>query len=284
MAGYFSNHSQSRFLANSNSQTTTTQTTTTTPSPAPAPRPRVPSSKHFSTSVSSASGDEKSLSKDRTSANGSRNGSPVVHPLRHTWVFWFRQQRGPGTKITNYEEGIKKVSAFGSIESFWSLWTHLNPPSSLLPTTDYLLFHAGIRRPVWEDPVNISGGKWIIRLRKGISDRLWEDLILAVVGDQFADCNTVGEEKGNGTVGDGLQNDPPEICGCTISVRQNEDIISVWNRREADARAKEAVRETIKRVLNLPPTTVMEYKSNTDSMQDKSSFRVPASTDRTPLS
>ncbi|KAH9933335.1 eukaryotic translation initiation factor 4E class II [Fomitopsis serialis] len=265
MAGYFSNHSQSRFLANSTSQSTTTQTTTT-PNPAPAPRSRVPSSKHFSTFVPPASGDEKSSSKDKASTNGSRNGSPVVHPLRHTWVFWFRQQRGPGTKITNYEEGIKKISAFSSIESFWSLWTHLNPPSSLLPTTDYLLFHSGIRRPVWEDPLNISGGKWIIRLRKGIADRLWEGLVLA------SRCG-----------GDAPQGDWPEICGCTISVRQNEDIISIWNRRE-DARVKEAVKETIRRVLNLPSTTVMEYKSNTDSMQDKSSFRVPASTDRTPLS
>ena len=129
------------------------------------------------------------------------------------------------------------------MESFWSLWTHLNPPSSLLPTTDYLLFHSGIRRPVWEDPLNITGGKWIIRLRKGIADRLWEDLVLAIVGEQFAECNTVGEElKVDAAGGDIPQGDWPEICGCTISVRQNEDIISIWNRREADARAKETVK------------------------------------------
>ncbi|EED85669.1 eukaryotic translation initiation factor 4E class II [Postia placenta Mad-698-R] len=265
MAGYFSNHSQSRFLANSNSTSSATQTTVA-PTPSPAPRPRVPSSKHFSTSLSTSSADEKSPNKDKPSASASRNASPVVHPLRHTWVFWFRQQRGPGTKITNYEEGIKKVSAFSSVESFWSLWTHLHSPSALLPTTDYLLFHSGVRRPVWEDPLNLPGGKWIIRLRKGIADRLWEDLVLAVVGDQFAEW--------------------PEICGCTISVRQNEDIISVWNRHDSDAQVKEKVKETIWRVLNLPPTTVMEYKSNNDSMQDKSSFRVPASVsvDRTPQS
>ncbi|TFY55530.1 hypothetical protein EVJ58_g8189 [Rhodofomes roseus] len=254
------------------------------PKAAPAPRSRVPSSKHFSTQVSSASGDEKSSSRDKSSTNGSRNGSPVVHPLRHTWVFWFRQHRGPGTKITNYEEGIKKITAYSSIESFWSLWTHLNPPSSLLPTTDYLLFHSGVRRPVWEDPLNIGGGKWIIRLRKGIADRLWEDLVLAVVGDQFAECTSIGEEKTDSAGADVPQGDRPEICGCTISVRQNEDIITVWNRRGADARVKEAIRETIRRVLNLPTTTVMEYKSNTESMQDKSSFRIAANADRTPLS
>lgn len=36
-------------------------------------------------------------------------------PLRNTWVFWFRQQRSPGNKITNYEEGIKKITAFSSV-------------------------------------------------------------------------------------------------------------------------------------------------------------------------
>lgn len=315
MAGYFSNHSQSRFLANRESSTTTTSTTTTaaavaTPLPATPPaqgRPRATSSKHFSTFVQTAT-DDKAQSKDRAAGNGSANGALAVHPLHHTWVFWFRQHRAPGNKITNYEEGIKKISAVNSVESFWSLWTHLNPPSSLLPTTDYLLFHSGVRRPVWEDPLNITGGKWIIRLRKGVADRLWEGLILALLGDQFADCRDEAEDgrsvSENGSVianasskgGTGKENvngaakdevpegDWPEICGCTISVRQNEDIISVWNRSDADAKVKERIRETIRRVLTLPQTTVMEYKSNNDSMQDKSSFRVPAATERTPLS
>jgi translation initiation factor 4E len=74
------------------------------------------------------------------------------------------------------------------VESFWALHTHLAPPSLLTPTTDYLLFHTGISRPVWEDPLNITGGKWIIRLRKGVADRVWEALLCAVVGDMFADC------------------------------------------------------------------------------------------------
>ncbi|EPQ56602.1 translation initiation factor eIF4e, partial [Gloeophyllum trabeum ATCC 11539] len=229
-------------------------------------RSRLPSSK-FSSSLSS-SGDEKSVSRERLS-NGA---APVgVHPLKNTWVFWFRQQRAPGNKITNYEEGIKKIAASSSVESFWSLWTHLHPPSALLPTTDYLLFHSGIRRPVWEDPLNITGGKWIIRLKKGIADRLWEDLVLAVIGDQFDECGSAKESD-----------EWPEICGCTISVRQNEDIVSLWNRHDGDAKVKERIRDNLRRVLNLPPTTVIEYKSNNDSMQDKSSFRTN-NPDRTPL-
>ncbi|PIL25151.1 hypothetical protein GSI_13040 [Ganoderma sinense ZZ0214-1] len=285
MAGYFSNHSQSRFLANSNAASQTATATAqppAAPSGGPAPRPRVPSSKHFSTFVSTSSGDEKTQGKDKAAGSGASNGTASVHPLRNTWVFWFRQQRAPGNKITNYEEGIKKISAFSSVESFWSLWTHVHPPSSLLPTTDYLLFHSGVRRPVWEDPLNLSGGKWIIRLRKGVADRLWEDLVLAVIGDQFDGVIDSGDAGGQQADANS-DGEWPEICGCTISVRQNEDIISLWNRHDSSAKSKEKIKETIRRVLNLPLMTIMEYKSNNDSMQDKSSFRVTP-TDRTPLS
>ncbi|KAH9976065.1 translation initiation factor eIF 4e-like domain-containing protein [Russula compacta] len=279
MANYFSNLSststQSRFLSNKDkdsSQVSSTTVVSTTPgssfSGVTPPPSRVPS-KHFSTTLSD---EQKGTSVREKSPAASSPALPAssVHPLRSTWVFWFRQQRAPGNKITNYEEGIKKISAFASVESFWSLWTHLHPPSALLPTTDYLLFHQGIRRPVWEDPLNLPGGKWILRLRKGVADRIWEDLVLALIGDQFAGVAPPHEDEW------------PEICGCTISVRQSEDILSIWNRID-EPKLRERIRDKIRIVLHLPPSTIMEYKSNNDSMADKSSFR-NSTIDRTPLS
>ncbi|KAH9990925.1 eukaryotic translation initiation factor 4E class II [Russula vinacea] len=277
MANYFSNLSatstQSRFLSNKDkdsqiSSTTVVTTTTASFSGATPPPARVPS-KHFSTTLSD---EQKGSAVREKSPAAASSGLPTlsVHPLRSTWVFWFRQQRAPGNKITNYEEGIKKISAFASVESFWSLWTHLHPPSALLPTTDYLLFHQGIRRPVWEDPLNLPGGKWILRLRKGVADRVWEDIVLALVGDQFAGVAPPHEDEW------------PEICGCTISVRQSEDILSVWNRFD-EPKLRERIRDRIRAVLNLPSSTIMEYKSNNDSMADKSSFR-NSIIDRTPHS
>lgn len=47
-----------------------------------------------------------------------------------------------------------------------------------------------------------------MRLRKGLAARYWEAIILAMLGGQFR-------------VGD-------EICGCVLSVRYQEDILSVW--------------------------------------------------------
>ena len=142
------------------------------------------------------------------------------------------------------------------MESFWSLWTHLSPPSGLQPTTDYLVFHAGVQRPVWEDPLNLSGGKWIIRLKKGTADRIWEDLVLAIIGDQFQECHSsmatsaTSEGQNDGEPSSVLE--WPEICGCTISVRQHEDIVSLWNRVDGDIKVREKIRYAMSDCYKVP--------------------------------
>lgn len=84
MAGYFSNHSQSRFLANSTSTAAATQAAEPQTSHPPTPgKARVPASRHFSTSLS-GSGDEKTQAKEKSS--GGTNGTMSVHPLRNTYV------------------------------------------------------------------------------------------------------------------------------------------------------------------------------------------------------
>ena len=37
-----------------------------------------------------------------------------------------------------------------------------------------------------QDPVNAQGGKWIVRVPKAQTSRLWEDLLFAVIGDQVS--------------------------------------------------------------------------------------------------
>ena len=46
-----------------------------------------------------------------------------------------------------------------------------------------------------------------------------------------------------------------------------EDIISVWNRVANDQATTNRIRDTLRRVLNLPPTTILEYKNHGDSLK-----------------
>lgn len=136
--------------------------------------------------------------------------SPSAHPLRDTWVFWYRP---PITKANGYIEYDKTLHAMMSIktvEEFWLAYSHLKRPSSLPTVSDYHLFKKGVR-PIWEDDENKNGGKWILRLKKGVADRYYEDLLMACVGDQFGD-------------------ETDEVCGVVLSMRNGEDVLSIWTR------------------------------------------------------
>ena len=129
------------------------------------------------------------------------------HPLRNTWNLFYRP---PANKFSDYEKSTLKLASINSVESFWTIYSHLKRPSLLPTVSDYHIFKDGIR-PVWEDDANKKGGKWIVRLKKGVADRYWEDLLLAIIGDQFMEA---GEE----------------VCGAVLSVRSGEDVLSVWTK------------------------------------------------------
>lgn len=98
-------------------------------------------------------------------------------------------------------------------------------PNEFKTTTDYHLFKDGIK-PTWEDPQNKGGGKWMVRLKKGLASHLWEDVVLAIIGEQF----DVGHE----------------ICGAVVSVRNTEDIISIWNKTAENVEATNKIRSLSK--------------------------------------
>ncbi|KAI9707753.1 MAG: hypothetical protein M1836_000715 [Candelina mexicana] len=169
------------------------------------------------------------------------------HPLKHTWVVWYRPQT---SKYSDYEKSTIPLASFSTVEAFWTIYSHLKRPSSLPSVSDYHIFKKGVR-PVWEDKENRKGGKWIVRLKKGVADRYWEELLLTIVGDQFAEA---GEE----------------VCGAVLSVRSGEDVLSVWTRIDGGRNIK--IRETIKRSLAFPLDTNIVWKSHDDSIAQRSAI------------
>mmetsp|Transcript_27370 Transcript_27370/g.74835 ORF Transcript_27370/g.74835 Transcript_27370/m.74835 type:complete len:252 (-) Transcript_27370:1777-2532(-) len=155
-----------------------------------------------------------------------------------------------------YENSIKAISTVKSVEEFWATYNYLKRPNDLSSTTDYHFFRDGIK-PTWEDPKNAKGGKWIIRLPKGLASRYWEEVILALIGGQFPG------------IPDG------EICGLVISIRYSEDILGVWNRSANDRDMVDRLRDAVKKVLQLPTSAYasMEYKPHQNAIADRSSFR-----------
>ena len=60
-----------------------------------------------------------------------------------------------------------------------------------------------------------SGGKFTLRLVHLITPLLYELLLLSLIGDQFDEADAV--------------------VGCVLSVRQGEDILSVWVEEEGES-------------------------------------------------
>lgn len=175
------------------------------------------------------------------------------NPLSSAYTFWF-SQRGRSAKnktsAGDFEQNIKYICSVSSVEQFWRAYSRIIQPNELTGRCDIHLFKFGIR-PMWEDEANKNGGKWQVRLKKGVATRCWENLILAMVGEQFA-C------------GD-------EICGAVVSVRYHtEDIVGVWNRTATNLAIITQIRDIMKRVLNLPTSSIMEYKEHFESIKDAS--------------
>lgn len=114
--------------------------------------------------------------------------------------------------FVEYDKTIHPIAQVGTAEEFFTLHKHLKRPSTLPVVSDYHMFKKDIR-PIWEDDENKKGGKWIVKLKKGVADRYWEELIFALIGDQFAEASE-------------------EVCGAVLSVRNGEDILSIWTRND----------------------------------------------------
>lgn len=156
---------------------------------------------------------------------------------------------------------MRRIGAFSSLEDFFGIYCHLRPISELPVISDYHLFRAGVK-PTYEDPANVHGGKWQIRLKKGLSARVWETLVLAIIGDQFSE------------IGD-------ELCGAVMSSRAQEDVLSVWNKTASNGSTNLKIRNAIKAVLNLGEVN-MEYISHNErqaqtAASSSSSTNAPAS-------
>jgi translation initiation factor 4E len=155
-----------------------------------------------------------SIPEDTMSSSGELDFK-ASWPLKNTWVVWFRS---PTPKSSDYEKSIQPVFKFSTAQEFWKVFAHLKRPSSLPTVSDYNVFKQGIR-PVWEDEENKRGGKWIMRLKKGVADHYWEWLLMAIVGDEFL---SAGEE----------------VCGIVLSVRSGEDVFSIWTKNDGGRNIK----------------------------------------------
>ena len=103
------------------------------------------------------------------------------------------------------------------------------------------IFKKGIK-PMWSDESNKEGGKFNFSIKR-YTDIKWESLLIMILGRQ------IGEEDS-------------DICGLTLSIRSQEDFISVWTKNSENSTSKSKIKSMLLYLLNETPNynTEIRYK------------------------
>ena len=164
--------------------------------------------------------------------------------LKSRYVFWYRisedyiYQNPPKTKLdkSEYENQIKKIAEFDSIEDFWAIFQHLRKPDSCRSGIEFQLFRGDIK-PLWEDDNNKNGGKASIKLCKGYTTIIWEEIIFALIGDVL----------------------PKQINGIVVSTRKEMNILQIWFNNWSEDNNNN-IKKIIRDLLQMPPEVSFEFK------------------------
>jgi len=175
------------------------------------------------------------------------------HRLQTPWsVYWINKRNIPTDKSEEaYLANLRKLGTFNSIESFWRHYCHLKRPSQLKDNFNIAVFRANLV-PAWESFP--TGGAWIIKIskRESFLDGLWEELLMATIGENFL---------------------TPELVGVLLSIRKEACMITVWNRDNTKNDVRFRVGERLKEILNLDEESTVEYKFFSEAVKDKSTHR-----------
>ncbi|XP_017761349.1 PREDICTED: eukaryotic translation initiation factor 4E type 3 [Eufriesea mexicana] len=131
--------------------------------------------------------------------------------LQSSWTFWLDKAIS-GTTVEEYKENLTKIYTVNTVQSFWAVFNNIPNASDVQVRFSYHLMRDE-RYPLWEEPVNQHGGTWRLKCQKSDTEKIWKEMVLAAIGEQFAECVAEGDE----------------ICGITVSIREREDLIQIWN-------------------------------------------------------
>ncbi|CAE7815298.1 NCBP [Symbiodinium microadriaticum] len=141
---------------------------------------------------------------------------------------------------SEYRASLIKLGSFDTVESFWKLYLYLKRPSVLDVNVNLYLFRDGPDiAPMWE--CFPKGGCWILKVKKkrdsgaSVLGKMWQDMVLSTVGELFEEPDVVGDNT-------------------------NDEV-------------RFHIGEKMKQILDLEPSTMIEYKHHASSMRDMSSFR-----------
>ncbi|KAJ3332365.1 hypothetical protein HDU76_000466 [Blyttiomyces sp. JEL0837] len=178
----------------------------------------------------------------------------VKHPLQNKWTLWYDAQQKKATQA-NWHDNLKNLITVDTVEDFRGVYNNVLKASQLAAGSNYHLFKHGVQ-PMWEDPENANGGKWVAQIPKAKKqkdlDTLWLNTVLICIGEGFEHSE--------------------EICGAVVSVRRHADRISLWTKTVNNAKVCTSIGTEWKKALGLPAEEAVGFQAHKDALQTNSSF------------
>jgi len=158
------------------------------------------------------------------------------HKLQTAWTFWFEKK----TKNPEIKEGLRKLGTFDTIEGFWNHYLYLQRPENVPIDHNYICFRE-IVVPMWGSIP--EGSCWLVKLDKKSTmlTKIWEQMLFAAIGEVF------------GT---------PNVVGVILSIRAQENYVSVWTKDGNNPLNFFKLGEKLKRLLDVDPETMVPLQNS----------------------
>ncbi|CAI5759718.1 unnamed protein product [Candida verbasci] len=194
------------------------------------------------------------------------------HVLPYCWTIWYhsrnkkpKEEEDSNNIVDSYLQTTTELNFidfngnnlknFASLEQLLLILSNIKKTFDLSIGTEFLIFKTGIN-PVWEDPINAKGGRWIFRFnRNSVEDPIqsrkrvciiWERLVLkTLTGSLIPDIYSSDIQSLLNT----------DICGLVLSIRKDEDILSIWNanipssKKTANIKSRRILVDSILRII-----------------------------------
>ncbi|KAJ1930288.1 eukaryotic translation initiation factor 4E [Tieghemiomyces parasiticus] len=188
-----------------------------------------------------ASHDDSQQPQIKTVFNDPQNFD-VKHPLQNAWTLWFDNP----TKRTNtntWSQNLREIITFCTVEDFWGVINNITKATDLPPGSNYHMFKEGIK-PMWEDPANEHGGRWVhfMQRRPAEGNEMWLHTLLALIGENF--------------------DNEEDICGVVFANRRSQFRISLWTRVASDSDIVLNIGRQMRTFLNLPSQVKLEFSEH----------------------
>eukprot|EP01134_Creolimax_fragrantissima_P006052 CFRG6052T1 len=167
--------------------------------------------------------------------------------LSHTWSFWIDKNVKKGVSEESFMDSLHQLGTFTTSHEFASLMLKYSDEliniHNQSEKCNIRLFKEGIL-PTREDPVNKTGGQYVVFLPKDRSEvkRLWLDFMISCIGDNL-------QLRGS-------------INGLVLAMKKRGDTVAVWIDRGCHPSFYTEQKNNITMATNMDSSTRIKYNNH----------------------